>query len=86
MNGFEKGKTQLFNSGGVVKLAYFQKKVEYPFKDYFFTRNKPSTTKCLNVTCESCVTFRRSSPTILITQCNRSSQVTDLFFRILNYT
>jgi len=25
-------KTQLFNSGGVVKWAYFQKKVEYPFK------------------------------------------------------
>jgi len=25
-------KTQLFNSGRVVKWAYFQKKVEYPFK------------------------------------------------------
>jgi len=25
-------KTQLFNSGGVVKWAYFPKKVEYPFK------------------------------------------------------
>jgi len=25
-------KTQQFNSGGVVKWAYFQKKVEYPFK------------------------------------------------------
>jgi len=32
LNGFENGKTQLYNSGGVVKLAYFQKKVEYPFK------------------------------------------------------
>jgi len=31
MNGFENGKTQLFNSGGVVKWEYFQKKVEYPF-------------------------------------------------------
>jgi len=30
--GFENGKTQLFNFGGVVKWAYFQKKVEYPFK------------------------------------------------------
>ena len=29
LNGFENGKTQLFNSGGVVK---FPKKVEYPFK------------------------------------------------------
>jgi len=28
---FKNGKTQLFNSGGVVKWAYFQKKVEYPF-------------------------------------------------------
>jgi len=37
LNTFENGKTQLFNSGGVVKWAYFQKKVEYPFKctDYF---------------------------------------------------
>jgi len=26
MNGFKKGKTQQFNSGGVVKWAYFQKK------------------------------------------------------------
>jgi len=25
-------KTQIFNPEGVVKLAYFQKKVEYPFK------------------------------------------------------
>jgi len=32
LNGFENGKTQLFNSEGVVKWAYFQKKVEYPFK------------------------------------------------------
>jgi len=32
LNGFKKGKTQQFNSGGVVKYAYFQKKV-YPFKD-----------------------------------------------------
>jgi len=30
LNGFENGKTQLFDSGGVVK--YFQKRVEYPFK------------------------------------------------------
>jgi len=32
---FENGKTQLFNSGGVVKWAYFQKKKKkkkYPFK------------------------------------------------------
>jgi len=38
MNTFENGKTQLFNSGGVVKRAYFQKKVEYPFnkKDDIF--------------------------------------------------
>jgi len=34
-NGFENGKTQLFNSGGVVKWACFQKKVEYPFKKSF---------------------------------------------------
>jgi len=26
LNEFKKGKTQQFNSGGVVKLAYFQKK------------------------------------------------------------
>jgi len=26
LNMFENGKTRLFNSGGVVKLAYFQKK------------------------------------------------------------
>jgi len=26
LNRFKKGKTQQFNSGGVVKLAYFQKK------------------------------------------------------------
>jgi len=26
LNGFENGKTQLFNSDGVVKLAYFQNK------------------------------------------------------------
>jgi len=26
LNGFKKGKTQQFNSGGVVKWAYFQKK------------------------------------------------------------
>jgi len=32
LNGLDKGKTQQFNSGGVVKWAYFQKKVEYPFK------------------------------------------------------
>jgi len=25
LNGFKKGKTQQFNSGGVVKWAYFQK-------------------------------------------------------------
>jgi len=31
LNGFENSKTQLFNSGGVVKWAYFQKKVDYPF-------------------------------------------------------
>jgi len=30
MNGFENGKTQLFNSGGVVKWAYFQKKWSIP--------------------------------------------------------
>jgi len=32
LNGFKKGKTQQFNSEGVGKLAYFQKKAEYPFK------------------------------------------------------
>jgi len=32
LNAFENGETQLFNSGGVVKWAYFQQKVEYPFK------------------------------------------------------
>jgi len=32
LNGFKKGKTRQFNSGGVVKWAYFPKKVEYPFK------------------------------------------------------
>jgi len=30
LKGFENGKTQLFNSGGVVKLAYFQKKWSIP--------------------------------------------------------
>jgi len=33
LNGFENGKTQLFNSGGVVILAYFQKKWSIPLKD-----------------------------------------------------
>jgi len=34
LNGFENCKIQLFNSEGVLKWAYFQKKkVEYPFKD-----------------------------------------------------
>jgi len=32
---FKNGKNQLFNSGGLVKWAYFQKKkVEYPFKTF----------------------------------------------------
>jgi len=30
LNGFENGKTRLFNSGGFVKLAYFQKKWSIP--------------------------------------------------------
>jgi len=30
--GFENGKTQLFKSGGVVKLAYFQKKWSIPLR------------------------------------------------------
>jgi len=38
--------TELFNSGGVEKWAYFQKKVEYPFKEatelYFFLIGKAS--------------------------------------------
>jgi len=35
LNGFNNGKTQQFNSGGVVKWAYFQKKkVESPFKNW----------------------------------------------------
>jgi len=33
-NGFENGKTQLFNSGGVVKLAYFQKKWSIPLRTF----------------------------------------------------
>jgi len=37
LNGFENSKTQLFNSGGVVKWAYFQKKVEYPFNTLFYS-------------------------------------------------
>jgi len=38
LNTFENSKTQLFNSGGVVKWVYFQKKkkVEYPFKCNIF--------------------------------------------------
>jgi len=30
LNGFKNGKTQQFNFGGVVKLAYFQKKWSIP--------------------------------------------------------
>ncbi len=30
LNGFKNGKTQLFNSWGVGKLAYFQKKWSVP--------------------------------------------------------
>jgi len=30
LNGFNNGKTQHFNSGGVVKLAYFQKHWSIP--------------------------------------------------------
>jgi len=37
LNGFENGKTQLFNSGGVVKGAYFQKKWSIPLKYLFFS-------------------------------------------------
>jgi len=32
LNTFENGKTQLLNSGGVVKWAYFQKKWSIPLK------------------------------------------------------
>jgi len=32
LNAFKNGKTQLFNSGGVVKLAYFQKKWSIPLE------------------------------------------------------
>jgi len=32
LNGFENGKTHLFNSGGVVKRAYFQKKWSIPLR------------------------------------------------------
>jgi len=35
LNGFENGKTRLFNSGGVVKLAYFQKKWSIPLRTVF---------------------------------------------------
>jgi len=34
LNGFKKGKTQQFNSGGVVKWAYFQKKWSIPLSIY----------------------------------------------------
>jgi len=42
LNGFKNGKTQQFNFGGVVKLAYFQKKVEYPFNfsDKYFVETE----------------------------------------------
>ncbi len=36
LNGFENGKTQLFNSWSVVKWAYFFKKVEFSFKSMLF--------------------------------------------------
>jgi len=39
MNVFENGKTQLFNSGGIVKWAYFQKKF------LFFFERRP-TSQC----------------------------------------
>ncbi len=35
-NGFKNGKTQLFNSRGVVKWAYFQKKWSVPLKEPYF--------------------------------------------------
>ncbi len=34
LNGFENGKTQLFNSWGVGKCAYFQKKWSVPLRFY----------------------------------------------------
>jgi len=34
LNGFENGKTQLFNSGGVIKCAYFQKKWSIPLIEH----------------------------------------------------
>jgi len=34
LNGFKKGKTQQFNSGGVVKWAYFQKKWSIPLRSF----------------------------------------------------
>jgi len=37
-NGFENGKTQLFNSGGVVKWACFQKKWSIPLKKALFIK------------------------------------------------
>jgi len=37
LNGFKKGKTQQFNSGGVVKWAYFQKKWSIPLRIKPFT-------------------------------------------------
>jgi len=42
MNVFENGKTQLFNSGGIVKWAYFQKKF------LFFLREDPQVSALLN--------------------------------------
>jgi len=42
LNGFENGKTRLFNSEGVVKWAYFQK-VEYPFNIYIYTHTHTHT-------------------------------------------
>jgi len=35
LNGLENGETQLFNSEGVVKWAYFQKKWSIPLKRHF---------------------------------------------------
>jgi len=37
LNGFENGETQLFNSGGVVKWAYFQNK----WSNNFFQFDRP---------------------------------------------
>ncbi len=49
LNGFKNGKTQLFNSWGVVKWVYFQKKWSVPLKAQKIQRNIILTGYCLHV-------------------------------------